>query len=225
VTWVRHVRVDLGKLACAACLLGIDAYTTVGAVCAPPLLGGLVDLNVLHNQVAGVKTLGVGVGLGVLEEAEKKFGGLDGPAGLGHTESFACIVLLSVNYHLPMLVIAFLMPPRSRAPSLAPPGQDVRFGYVLPLTLCGAASAAGIPPHGNSLLLFQDIAQKGKGTLKLPSVDGLGRLAGVLERGTKVAAASPGGLCVVDARCCVADLGSISRCIGCIIACRRRTIV
>jgi hypothetical protein len=62
----------------------------VGTVCASPLLGGLVDLDVLDDQVAGIETLGVGVGLGVLEQTEKELGGLDGPAGLGDTELLAC---------------------------------------------------------------------------------------------------------------------------------------
>lgn len=65
-------------------------YTTVGTVSAPSLLGSLVDLDVLDDQVAGVETLGVGVGLSVLEEAEDDLSGLDGPAGLGDTESLAC---------------------------------------------------------------------------------------------------------------------------------------
>jgi hypothetical protein len=65
-------------------------YTTVGTVSAPALLGGLVDLDVLDDQVGGVETLGVGVGLSVLEETEKNLGGLDGPAGLGNTERLAC---------------------------------------------------------------------------------------------------------------------------------------
>jgi hypothetical protein len=64
-------------------------YATVGTVCAAALLGGLVDLDVLDDQVGGVKTLGVGVGLGVLEEREKELSALHGPAGLGDTESFA----------------------------------------------------------------------------------------------------------------------------------------
>jgi len=61
----------------------------VGTVSAPALLGGLVDLNVLDDQVAGVETFGVGVGLSVLEETEKDLGGLDGPAGTGDTEGLA----------------------------------------------------------------------------------------------------------------------------------------
>jgi len=73
VAGVGHVRVD----------------ATVGTVCAAALLGGLVDLDVLDDQVGGVKTLGVGVGLGVLEEREDELGRLDGPAGLGDTELLA----------------------------------------------------------------------------------------------------------------------------------------
>lgn len=67
----------------------METYTTVGTVCAAALLGGLVDLDVLDDQVAGVETLGVGVGLGVLEEREEELGRLDGPAGLGDTELLA----------------------------------------------------------------------------------------------------------------------------------------
>lgn len=58
-------------------------------VCASPLLGGLVDLDVLDDQVAGVQTLGVGVGLGVLEQALEELCGLDGPAGLGDAKLLA----------------------------------------------------------------------------------------------------------------------------------------
>jgi hypothetical protein len=74
------------------------------------------------------------------------------------------------------------------------------------LTLRGAASAASISPHGDSLLLLQDISEVGERTLELPAVDGLGRLAGVLEGDTEVAAASAGALRVIDVGCCVADL-------------------
>jgi hypothetical protein len=62
----------------------------VGTVSAPALLGGLVDLDVLDDQVAGVEALDIGVGLSVLEETEQDLGGLDGPAGAGDAHSFAC---------------------------------------------------------------------------------------------------------------------------------------
>jgi hypothetical protein len=56
--------------------------STVGTSAA---LGSLVDLDVLDDKVAGVETLGVGVGLSVLEEIDEELGGLDGPAGTGDT--------------------------------------------------------------------------------------------------------------------------------------------
>lgn len=65
-------------------------YTTVGTVCSSTLLWCLVDLDVLDNKVAGVKTLAISVGLGVLEETEKELGGLDWPSGAGDTELLAC---------------------------------------------------------------------------------------------------------------------------------------
>lgn len=45
-------------------------HTTVGTVCATTLLGCLVYLDVLDDQVAGVETLGVCVGFGILEETK-----------------------------------------------------------------------------------------------------------------------------------------------------------
>jgi hypothetical protein len=67
-----------------------NTYATVGTVSAPALLRGLVDLDVLDDQVAGVETLGVGVGLCVLEESEEDLSGLYGPASPGDTEGLAC---------------------------------------------------------------------------------------------------------------------------------------
>lgn len=61
----------------------------MGAVCAATLLGRLVDLDVLDDQVAGVEALGVRVGLGVLEETQEELGGLDGPAGASDTPLLA----------------------------------------------------------------------------------------------------------------------------------------
>lgn len=70
----------------------------MSTVCAAALLGGLVDLDVLDNEVASVEPLGVGVGLGILEETEEELGGLDGPAGTGDTKLLAYCPL---NQHSP----------------------------------------------------------------------------------------------------------------------------
>ncbi len=39
----------------------------MSTVCTSPLLGCLVDLNVLDDQITGIETFGVGVGFGVVE--------------------------------------------------------------------------------------------------------------------------------------------------------------
>lgn len=57
----------------------------MSTVSASPGLGSLVDLDVLDDKVSGIKTLGIGVGFGVLKETEEKLGGLNGPAGLRDT--------------------------------------------------------------------------------------------------------------------------------------------
>jgi hypothetical protein len=44
---------------------------------------------VLDNEVSGVETLGVGVGLGVLQETEQELGRLDWPAGASDTKLLA----------------------------------------------------------------------------------------------------------------------------------------
>jgi hypothetical protein len=61
-------------------------------------------------------------------------------------------------------------------------------------TLRGPADAAAVASHGDGLLLLKDILEELLGTGELPAVDGLGGLAGVLERNTEVGAARAGGL-------------------------------
>lgn len=87
------------------CLWRVLTYATVGTVCPAALLGGLVDLDVLDDQVAGVKTLGVGVGLGVLEEREEELSALHGPAGLGDTELLAFTSRISIRCSRPRLCV------------------------------------------------------------------------------------------------------------------------
>lgn len=96
VARVRHVGVDLNVgsvnfFSSPAAELEFSTYTTVGTVSTSALLGGLVDLDVLDDKVGGVETLGVSVGLGVLQETEQELGRLDGPAGAGDTELLACV--------------------------------------------------------------------------------------------------------------------------------------
>lgn len=73
----------------------------MGTVSATAALGSLVNLDALDNQGSGVETLGVGVGLGVLQEVNEELGGLDGPAGLGDTELLAYRRKLSVDRSMP----------------------------------------------------------------------------------------------------------------------------
>ena len=54
--------------------------------------------------------------------------------------------------------------------------------------------------------MLQDVTEVSQGTVELPSVDGLGGLAGVLERDTEVGAASAGGLGGLDFGGGVTDL-------------------
>jgi len=95
---------------------------------------------------------------------------------------------------------------RSSGFGASKPQQMRRLRYSFQLTLRTTSGGSGVPPHRDSLLLLQNILEVGGSARELPSIDGLGSLAGVLEGDSEVAAASPGGLCVVDLGCCVADL-------------------
>lgn len=52
MAWIAHVRID----------------STVSSVSSSSLLWGLVDLDVLNDQIASIEALGVGIRFGVLEE-------------------------------------------------------------------------------------------------------------------------------------------------------------
>lgn len=80
----------------------MGAYTTVGTVCASSLFRCLIDLDVLYNEVTGVKALGVCIRLCILEETEKEFGGLDRPPCSRDSELLAYLESdLSQNKQLP----------------------------------------------------------------------------------------------------------------------------
>jgi hypothetical protein len=120
----------------------------MSTVCSSALLGGLVDLDVLNDQVAGVETFGIRICLCVLEETEKEFGRFDWPSSSGDTELLACDILLI----LPL------------------PKTFSDQGYR---TLCSPSGSSSISSHGDGLLVFLDILQKLDRALQLPAVDRL----------------------------------------------------
>lgn len=72
--------------------------------------------------------------------------------------------------------------------------------------MSSTTSAPGISPHRHSLDMSLDVLEVGDGALELPAVDGLGGLAGVLERNTEVGATGAGGFGGLDLGGGVADL-------------------
>lgn len=58
----------------------------MGTVSPPPGLGGLLNDNVLDDQLLDVEVLGIGVGLGVLEETENELDRLLGPSTCSECE-------------------------------------------------------------------------------------------------------------------------------------------
>ena len=70
----------------------------MSTMCAAALLRGLVDLDVIDDEVAGVETFCVCVGFRVLQETEQELGRLDGPSSFRDAELFSWWpVLVSVS--------------------------------------------------------------------------------------------------------------------------------
>lgn len=172
-----------------------STYATVGTVRSPSLLGGLVDLDVLDDQGTGVETLGIGVGLSVLEKTEEELGGLDGPAGLGNTELLAC------SRKIPSALVSL---PHIHAYNLRLCFHREQGISLSRRTLGGSSGAAGVSSHGDGLLVLLHILEEGNSALQLPSVDGLGGLTSVLEGHSEVGTAGAGRLLGEDL------LGSVS---------------
>jgi len=68
-----------------------ETYTTMGAIRPTPLLGRLVHLDVLDDQVARVEPLGVSIRFGVLEQAQQELGGFFRPPRFRYAKLFACV--------------------------------------------------------------------------------------------------------------------------------------
>jgi hypothetical protein len=173
----------------------------VSPVRAAALLGRLVDLDVLDDEIAGVEALGVGIRLGVLEEAEEELGGLGGPARPGRAELFAC----EAGSHQPVppnvqrcSSICVAESISSRAPfdpgTVDFPRREAIYSPGLPsaLTLRGAAGAARISPERHDFLLFDDVVEVGEGAGDFHPIDGLGRFAGVFKGDAKVSTTGAG---------------------------------
>ena len=166
----------------------------MGTVCSSTLLGGLVDLDVLDHQVAGIETLGISVGLGVLEQTEQELGRLNGPSCAGDTKCLSCREFASAAASKPCIPISIAH-------------LSILFTGGI-LTLCSTSSSASVSPHGDGLLVLNDVIEERLCPLELPSIDGLSGLSGVLEAHTQVGAARAGALRWVDLRRCVSDLQS-----------------
>jgi hypothetical protein len=63
----------------------------VGTVCPAALLGSLINLDMLDDEVAGIEALGISIGLSILEKADKELSRLHGPASAGDTPLLAYI--------------------------------------------------------------------------------------------------------------------------------------
>lgn len=80
------------------------------------------------------------------------------------------------------------------------------------LTLRGPASATSVTSHGDGLLLLDDVLEELLGALKLPAIDRLGRLAGVLEGRAEVRPAGPSRLRRGNLSRCVPNLNITTTC-------------
>jgi len=163
VAWVAHVGVD----------------SAVGSVCSSSLLGCLVDLDVLDQQVVGVETLSIGVGFSVLEETKEEFGGLDWMSGFRNAKGLACI---------PSVLATMLLVSSVRLGYLSHQSAVTIASHECVHTLSASASTSSISSHGDSLLQFLHILEVLEGAVQLPAIDSLRGFSRVLERYSKVRA-------------------------------------
>jgi len=77
--------------------VGVDP--SVGPVGSPPHLGSAVHLDVLNDQVVGVKTLVLSVALGILEHVEQELGRLHGPPALSGSMDLVGLGMPSNSSH------------------------------------------------------------------------------------------------------------------------------
>lgn len=61
----------------------------MGTICSSPLLGSLVDLNVLNDQIPGIEALRIGIGFCVSKEPEQELSRLDWPPSESDAEWFS----------------------------------------------------------------------------------------------------------------------------------------
>lgn len=221
MAWAGHVGVDLdGLLVAYECTLSKkeETYTAVRPVGASATLGSLVDLDALDDQVAGVETLGVGVGFGVLEQVEDVLDGLDGPAGLGHTVNLGCRRLSAPSIRNRNERATAAIDPKGSQVKSEPVELDANSSnrqrnenasksqYAGRLTLSRPANVTRISSERNGLLVVQDVLEVRIGALQLHAIDGLGGLARVLEADTQVRAPGAGALRGRNVLSGVADL-------------------
>lgn len=64
-------------------------YPTMRPIGPPPLLRGLIDLNMPHDQIARVQALGIRIRLRILQQAQQELGRLLGPPRLADPELLA----------------------------------------------------------------------------------------------------------------------------------------
>lgn len=105
-----------------------------------------------------------------------------------------------------MFSLCNLRPHRVSGPWIRVPGGDL---CCSSRTLGSAANGAAVAPHGDGLLLLDNILEEGLGALELPAVDRLGGLAGVLERDTEVRPTGAGRLRGRNLSRCVPNLRKI----------------
>jgi hypothetical protein len=105
----------------------------------------LVDLDVFDDQVAGIETLGIGVGLGVTEKSKEELGGLYGPAGTGDTERLSYNPKISALVQYP---ISFMV--KSKSSSKTYPVRFFRCFHSISSwerPPCGRQHSRGIEEH------------------------------------------------------------------------------
>lgn len=63
----------------------------MSTICSAALLGSLIDLDMLDDEIAGVESFGIGIRFSIFQERKKVFGRFDWPSGTSDTKCLSYI--------------------------------------------------------------------------------------------------------------------------------------
>jgi hypothetical protein len=144
----------------------MNAHSTVSSVSPPPGLWGLVDDNVSDDELINGEVLGVGVGLGVLQQSGDESDRLLGPSSWRLVLVRACMsmVQIPVCVSFPPISHPIQIPTihdQNRDPEPPMAKTEPTLGLLEGLGLASSTNGSVETSERNNLLVLDDIREVG----------------------------------------------------------------